>query len=210
VLEIIQIENCPVSSNCFIVYDKQYDNGCLIIDPGSEDEQEIVTVIQNKQLTVNYIFLTHEHFDHIWSVNNILKIYPQALLVCNKICGENIVNRKKNCSLFYNQIGFELPKPSLVTDDYTSGIEWNRYTITFMNMPGHSFGSVCILIDGNLFTGDTLIPNEKTITKLLGGSFEDLKHTIENLQLLKGKSFTIYPGHGNSFLLDDYDLDRML
>ena len=209
-LEIIQIENNPVSSNCFVVYDKQYDNSCVVIDPGSENEQKIIALIQNNQLIVDYIFLTHEHFDHIWSVNNILKIFPQAQLTCNKTCGDRITNRKKNNSIFYNQIGFEITRPSIVTDELTSGIRWGNYTITFMNTPGHSLGSICITIDGKLFTGDTLIPNEKTVTKLPGGSSEEIKQTIEKLQFFKGRNITIYPGHGNSFLLDDYDLNKML
>jgi glyoxylase-like metal-dependent hydrolase (beta-lactamase superfamily II) len=209
-LEIVQIENSPVKSNCFIVYDKQYSDGCLVIDPGSEDEQKIITVIQNNQLMVDYIFLTHEHFDHIWSVNNIFKTFPQAQLVCNRICGENIQDRKKNSSLFYNQIGFELPAPAIVIDDLISGIQWNNYLITFMNTPGHSLGGICIAINEYLFTGDTLIPNEKTVTKLPGGSYEEIKQTIKELQLLKGRNITIYPGHGTPFPLDDYDLNKML
>ena len=209
-LDIIRIENSPVKSNCFVVFDKSFSNGCLVVDPGSEDDHRITTAIQNNQLTIDYIFLTHEHFDHIWSVNAILGKFPKARLVCSKICGEKIIDRKKNCSLFYDQIGFELPKPTLITDELTAGIRWNNHTISFMDTPGHSEGSICIAVDKNLFTGDTLIPNEKTVTKLPGGSVKDIKQTMEKLQLLKGKNLIIHPGHGDSFLLDDYDLSKML
>jgi glyoxylase-like metal-dependent hydrolase (beta-lactamase superfamily II) len=209
-LEIIRIENNPVKSNCFIVFDKQESNNCLVIDPGSENDNEIVSAIQNNQLTIDYIFLTHEHFDHVWSVNAVLEKFSQARLVCSKICGEKIIDRKKNCSLFYNQIGFELPQPSLITDELINGMHWGSYAITFIDTPGHGSGNVCIIIGENLFTGDTLIQNNKTVTKLPGGSLEELKQTIEKFQLLKGRNLKIYPGHGDSFLLDDYDLSKML
>jgi len=209
-LEIIQIENNPVSSNCFFVFDKQYGNGCLLIDPGSEDSSNIFLILQNKQLTVEYIFLTHEHFDHIWSVNAVLEKFPKAFLVCSKECGEKIVDRKKNCSLFYDQKGFELPKPSMTTEELSKGLQWYDYKINFLYTPGHSFGSICIQINEYLFTGDTLIPNEKTITKLPGGSADALKKSINDLNLLKSKNLIIYPGHGNSVFFDEYDLSKML
>jgi len=209
-LEIIQIKNNPLTSNCFFVFDKQCGNGCLLIDPGSEDDRNIFSVIQNKQLTVDYIFLTHEHFDHIWSVNALLKMFPKALLVCSKDCGEKIVDRKKNCSLFYNQIGFELPKPSVTTEELSNTLQWYNYKIKFIYTPGHSFGSICIQINENLFTGDTLIPNKKTITRLPGGSVDALKETINDFQSLKGQNLIIYPGHKDIVFLDEYDLTKML
>jgi hydroxyacylglutathione hydrolase len=209
-LKIIQIENNPVSSNCFFVFDKQYNNDCLLIDPESENERSIFSVIQDNQLNIEYILLTHEHFDHIWSVNAILNKFPKALLICNKEYGVNIVDRKRNCSLFYNQIGFELQKPSITTEELSNTLEWYDYKINFINTPGHSFGSICIKIDENLFTGDTLIPYEKTVTKLPGGSVTALKQTINYFHLLKGQNLLIHPGHGNNILLDKYDLNMML
>ena len=54
-----------------------------------------------------YIFLTHEHFDHIWGVNLLKEIY-NSHLICSLTCSQKIVNKKKNMSIFYNQVGFEI------------------------------------------------------------------------------------------------------
>lgn len=209
-LEVIRIENRPISSNCFIIFDKQQGNSCLIVDPGSEDDEEIVSIIQNKALSICYIILTHEHFDHIWSVNLLLNKYPQAQLVCSMACGEMIVDKRRNCSLFYNQIGFELSPPSILTDDIIAPMDWNNYKLTFISTPGHSSASICLLLAGNLFVGDTLIGSRKTVVKLPGGSKKDLKETIDKLCLLKGLNIIVRPGHGECFLLDTYDLNKML
>ena len=95
-------------------------------------------------------------------------------------------------------------------EELTNGLQWHNCVITFIYTPGHSPGSVCVRINENLFTGDTLIPDMKTVRKLPESSLDALKQTMKGLQLLKGQNLVVHPGHGNSVLFDEYDLNKML
>ena len=80
----------------------------------------------------------------------------------------------------------------------------------FFNTPGHSPASICFLIETNLFTGDTLLFNQKTILKVPKGSRKDLEESINFLSSLKGYCLRVYPGHGDDFEMDSYDLGKAL
>jgi len=195
-LDIIQIENSPVSSNCFVVFDKQRSNKCLIIDPGSEDDNNIISAIKNNQLNVEYIFLTHEHFDHIWSADKIRNEY-NAKLCCSFDAANAIINRKKNMSVFFNQIGFELNPCDVILSDGQI-INWGGIPIEIIHTPGHSNGCICIRIENNLFTGDTVIKGVPTVTKLPEGNKDKLKNSMAKLEQKGLNKLNLYCGHGEN------------
>lgn len=58
----------------------------------------------------------------------------------------------------------------------------------------------------NLFTGDTLIKDLKTVTKLPTGSIEKLKDSIALFSQFKEKGMMVYAGHGEPFELDRYNV----
>ena len=86
---------------------------------------------------------------------------------------------------------------------------WPNVEMRAFNTPGHSDDSLCFIVDGMLFTGDTLILDVRTVTKLKGGSAEKLNETVKILAELKGRGLKVIPGHEEEFLLDDYDLEKM-
>ena len=61
-----------------------------------------------------------------------------------------------------------------------------------------------------LFTGDTLINGERTVTKLPTGSVEKLKESMSLYAGMKGRGYRVFPGHGKEFDLDGYDLSKMI
>ena len=86
---------------------------------------------------------------------------------------------------------------------------WNGVEIKTFNTPGHSDDSQCLIVDGMLFTGDTLIKNVRTVTKLKGGSVEKLEESVKFIASLKGNHLKVMPGHDEEFWLDEYDLKKM-
>lgn len=199
---IESIKNSPVDSNNFVIY-TSVNNSCIIIDPGTEDCSELVEFIHRKNLIPEYVLLTHEHFDHIWGINKLKDLF-QFKLVCSTDCAKKIVDKKKNMSVFYNQVGFESYPADIQFEDVYYNMEWNDIKIEFISTKGHTDASVCILIDNNLFTGDTIIKNSKTVTKLPGGSKSKL---IESLSFLNkkfsGKQIKVHSGHGESFWFEE-------
>lgn len=205
VLQVEIIENTPITSNCFIVY-HQNSKSCIVIDPGTENNRLLSSYLREHDLTIIYIILTHQHFDHIWGVEHLRNCFPAAKVVCNRICSEMIIDKKRNCSLYYNQIGFELFPADILIENIENTLIWEEEEIKFYNTPGHSLGSIGFIIGHNLFTGDTLIQGEKTVTKLPGGSRSDLEKTLKLLERFKGKNLIVRAGHKDSFQLDLYNI----
>ena len=189
-MKIERIINSPVSSNCYIILQEEKCNS-IVIDPGSENDKEITNLIKEKRL--DYIFLTHEHFDHIWCADKI-RIKYNAKLCCSLDTNKAIVNKKKNMSIFYDQIGFELSPCDVILKD-GQVINWNGINIEIIHTPGHTNGSICIKIEDNLFTGDTIIKGIPTVTKLPGGNINKLKNSMKKLECLGLNNFNLYCGH---------------
>ncbi|MEG1723996.1 MAG: MBL fold metallo-hydrolase [Anaerovoracaceae bacterium] len=208
-LQVIQIINSPIPSNCFIVFDKEVNNNCLIIDPGSESNELLENKLNEFELIAEYIILTHEHFDHCWGVNQLREKH-NVKLICSADCSEAIQQEKKNMSLFYNQVGFKIKRADIIIENINNQVSWNKYTIESIVTKGHTSASICIIIEENLFTGDSLIKGMKIITKLPTGSKEEFIKSIKQFMNWKGYGFIVYPGHGEIFNLDNYDVRAML
>ena len=107
-LKVVRIINQPVTSNCFLLYDREVNNDCLVVDPGSEYPDELEQLLRDLNLYPKYILLTHEHFDHIWGCNYLVEKY-HSKIICSVLCSEAIQDAKRNHSLFYNQKAFQVP-----------------------------------------------------------------------------------------------------
>lgn len=209
-LTIHQIINNPVPSNCFVLYDKAVGRDCIVVDPGSENNSQLYQYLEKEQLIPEFIVLTHEHFDHCWSVNELRDTFPMVKLVCSRICSDAIQSGKKNYSVFHQQPGFEIKPAEIILDDMDWQLAWNGKEIKFYPAQGHSAAGIIFFIDNYVFTGDTLIKDIKTVTKLKTASKEKLKETLFMLEAEKGKGLVVCPGHGEMFELDGYDLEKAL
>lgn len=199
-LEVFRVVNEPVSSCCYLVYDKEINNNCIIIDPGSESNCKLYSIFGELQLIPEFIILTHEHFDHCWGVNDLRKRYENIKLICSSDCNKAIQREKGNCSVFYdNKRTFEINGADFITQEIHNVLVWNSHEIKFEPTPGHSSASISIIIENVIFTGDALIKGLKTVVKLPTGSALLQKETEKYFQTLTGYLF--YPGHGDSFYL---------
>lgn len=194
---VTRIINNPVYSNCYILHNNG-NSDALLIDPGSADVSAILAYLEGNCLNPVYIFLTHEHFDHIWGVDQLRHLFGSKVIATD-MCSEAITNPKRNLSLFYNQVGFSSNVADICISDRTFIMDRNNQRIICFKTPGHTIGSMCILVDSKLFTGDTLLKNDKTVTKLPGGDAESLKESVDTILALRDEIEIIYPGHGDLF-----------
>ena len=72
--------------------------------------------------------------------------------------------------------------------------------MTIYNLPGHSEGSICLLGDDFLFTGDLLFAEGHGHTLLPGGSDIKIKNSLADIRQIIKPGMKIYPGHGESFI----------
>jgi glyoxylase-like metal-dependent hydrolase (beta-lactamase superfamily II) len=205
-----QIINHPVPSNCFVLFDKAVGCECVVVDPGSKSDDELFVFFEEEGLVPKYIVLTHEHFDHCWGVNDLVEKY-HIPIVCSALCAECIKYEKRNCSVFYdNNESFVITGEAITVESLNYLLPFAGTALRFIPTPGHTNASVCFTVGQNLFTGDTLIKDLRTVTKLPTGSAAKLKDTLDVLAELKGNGLTVCAGHGESFPLDDYKLEIAL
>ena len=166
--------------------------------------------MQNHSKTiVSGIILTHGHFDHIYGINNLLSRFPSCpVYVANAFGKEVLSDPKKNGSKYTEEGPIAINKDASI-DIYPQEMElWEGVPLKVHYTPGHSDDSVCLQVEGMLFTGDTLIKDVRTVTKLKTGSREKLRESLDVLASLKGHGLMVYPGHEELFKLDSYDLDN--
>lgn len=207
-LEVQRFVNSRFTSNTYIIAHPKHDD-VWVVDPG-DTEPVFLWMKTHKKTTITGILLTHAHFDHIYGMNAILSSYPNCVVyIANEFGYEALYNPKANGSK-YTEEG-----PILIADNanilyYDKIIKlWDDVEIQTINTPGHSDDSQCLLVKSMLFTGDTLIKDVRTVTKLKSGSVKKLEESMKTISTLTGNGLRVMPGHGEEFGLDEYDLNIM-
>ena len=169
-IEIIQLPLGPYTVNTYIVACRETGLS-TIIDPAGEPQTIIDTLIR-KKLSPVLILNTHGHPDHLLA-NASLKAALE-IPICmhaedNGYYAEapEIKNLEELTGLTADTVA-----DRLLTDG--EAIPLGATSIRVLHTPGHTPGSCCFLIDGHLFTGDTLFVGDVGRTDLKGGSFNRL------------------------------------
>lgn len=209
-LDLKRLINSPVDSNCYIIFDREVTDECIVVDPGSESNKMLITEINALQLKPRYIILTHEHYDHCWGVNDLRAKYKELKLICSRICSDAIQESRANYSHYLCKPGFSISPSDIFLEDINWHFDWNNQQLSFVPAQGHSSAGIFICVGKAIFTGDTVIKDVETITKFKTGSQKELEKSIKYLESFKGGGYLVYPGHGEPFFLDDYDLSKAL
>lgn len=190
-MEIKTILSRLFYTNMYLLRDEQTGK-CAIIDPGEYSDELVREINAVGKENIEYILLTHGHFDHIYGVDAVKKL-TGAKLVISKQDAEMLDDPAKNaCMLIGANIVCE-KKPDNLLDDGDE-ITLGSKTIKVMSTPGHSKGSVCFLCENAIFSGDTVFNSGHGRTDLYGGSDEVITRSILRLAAIDG-DMDIYPGH---------------
>ena len=172
-------------ANCYIIREEN-STSCCVLDPGGE-AKKVLEFMENRGLTLEAILLTHGHFDHVGAVKDL---YEKTL-----------------CKVYLHTDDLMLPEnltagPLFYTHEYGEGdiLELAGLTIRVMHTPGHTEGSVCLLVDDVIFAGDTLFCHSCGRTDLPGGSPEALTASLARLKALEG-DYRVMPGHNRATTL---------
>ncbi|KPJ63966.1 MAG: hypothetical protein AMJ45_06640 [Syntrophobacter sp. DG_60] len=164
----------------------------IIIDPAAEIPK-IMNKIKNNGVKIKYIVNTHAHPDHI-AGNKEMKILTGAKIVLHE--ADVAFFQTEEAKDVFRTLGlFCLPEADILVKDKDI-LEMGTLKINIIHTPGHTPGSICVYINGNLFTGDTLFVGAVGRTDLPGGSFEQLLDSIKEKILPLPDETIIWPGHG--------------
>lgn len=180
----------PIGTNCYLLIDEA-TNKAAIVDPGDEADR-ILTTFPLRDLEVEYIFLTHGHYDHTTAVPELHAALPRAKVYIHKAdangAGTHLFPLAGQISdLHYYGEGDKLPLGDL--------------TVNVLHTPGHSPGSVVLQVEDVLFCGDTLFAGSCGRCDLRGGSFPQMLQSLKRLYELPG-NYHVLPGHDTLSTLD--------
>ena len=173
-MEIKHLIVGPLLTNCYILISNKE---AIVIDPGA-GLKRILQEIEEKKL--NYIILTHCHWDHILG----------ALKLREKTGAKILIHKREK-----EYIKFQ-------PDQFLDGGEEIRIGEEFLKVvstPGHTKGSICLVGEKFIFTGDTLFEDGTGRTDLPGGCQKDLENSLKKLEKIIKPGMKIYPGHGPIF-----------
>lgn len=164
------------------------DDKMVLIDPGS-DYESILKACSTTQ--IDLILLTHFHFDHVFSVNQLCSKFKIKAYI--HYLEKEMVARDTLALLF----GFEQVN---VQEKYLQSFE-NKINVLpslkLWHAPGHSPGSTLFQFESLLFTGDVLFAKTIGRTDLPNGNLNQMKKSLNKIRNLPS-SLKILPGHGKS------------
>jgi hydroxyacylglutathione hydrolase len=142
-------------------------------------------------LTVTHVLLTHHHHDHVAELDKVLERWPEAQVLAH--AEERVPGTTGELSP-----GDELAIGGL--------------TVQALHTPGHTAGMLSLLVDGNVFTGDTLFKGSVGGVRAPGStSYEDLRRSIMDVLLELPPETTIRPGHTDpTTVADELESNRFV
>lgn len=174
--------------NCYLV---GQNDQVVMIDPGTILDQ-VDQVIEQKGYQLQAIVLTHGHADHIGGVEYFRDKYGVDVYI-HEDDEEMIKNPRQNLS--QGVYGYEISIEDALTYHDRDRLDLGDIRLEIIHTPGHTKGSSCLLIDGNLFTGDTLFKMGVGRWDLYGGNGDQLMNSIRTRLFTLG-DMPVYPGHG--------------
>lgn len=179
--------------NCTLLWNKDTDRG-VVVDPGGDVDQ-ILKAIQENEVTIDKIVLTHGHIDHAGGAADLKDALNVPIEGPHRAEAVMLQNLDKQGATY--GIAARPVVPDRWLEDGET-IEMAGLTFTVRHCPGHSPGSVVFINDEQRFilVGDVLFAGSVGRTDLPGGSHETLIRSIQEKLLPLDDDYAFICGHG--------------
>lgn len=183
-----------LENNCYLITDENTNKSALV--DCTEYSDKMVDFIGDANL--EYILLTHGHFDHIAGVAEIKAKYNSKVVISAQ--DEPMLSSTKLSLGSFCGVIHDSAQADLIVGDNDS-ISLGDTTIRVIATPGHTKGGLCFVADNCLFSGDTLFHLSCGRTDFPGGSVDEIMQSLKRLSQLDG-NLIVYSGHGERSTLD--------
>ena len=183
-------------TNTYLIWDTE-SKEALLVDMAAPSKKIFSEL---KDWKLKYLVNTHGHADHIGG-NKFIKDNFEVKLMIHQSDVEMLSDAQKNLSSF---MGAGITSPSadiIVTDGDKFKLGNTEFKI--IHTPGHTKGGICLLFDKIIVTGDTLFNESIGRTDFPGGSFTEIKNSIQKKLFILDEKLIVLPGHNNITTIGD-------
>jgi len=181
----------PIQVNTYLLADEETKDA-IVIDLGGS-WAEIKKDADSLGFKINYILLTHGHFDHILGIPEMQKTETIPVLM-----NKNDLFLTEHLSEMLSHFRINSDVSSVKTDkfiDETTPLKVGKYEIKTLSTPGHTPGGQSYYVDGKVFSGDSLFRFSVGRTDLPGGNHAQLINSVKTKLFTLPPSTMVYPGH---------------
>lgn len=181
----------PFEENCYLVSDEAA-GAAVLIDPGEEGER-IVEMIRSSGATLEAIWLTHAHLDHIGAIAAVRRQFDVPVWL-HPLDLPNYTRLSARAAEMY---GLPFEQPEGPDHELADGQTLSCGGLSFqvMHVPGHAPGLVSFNGESAAFGGDLLFAGSIGRTDLPLGNPVDMDASLERFAALPDE-IVVYPGHG--------------
>jgi len=188
---IEQIQVGMMEVNCYLVYDSGAKSG-IVIDPG-EDGYHILLRLQELDLQVAEIVLTHGHADHLGAIPYLSRKLDVRIMI-GKNDAAMLTDPSLNLSSAFGEPLTLQPANRLLSEGDEVVVGSMRLKV--LDTPGHTAGGISLVGEGFVIVGDLIFAGSIGRVDLPGGNYDLLINSVKNKILTLGDKVAIYPGHG--------------
>lgn len=190
----------PIAVNTYVLYDETGE--CVIIDAACffpNEQQELLSFINNNKLVVKHLLNTHLHFDHVFGVNFMEEQFD-VKMKAHKADEFLLASMQQQMAMFgFPANGKYIPTMGEYINE-NDIIEFGNQKLSIMSVPGHSPGSIVFYNkkENLVISGDVLFNGSIGRTDLPQGDHNLLIDGIKTKLLVLPEDTVVYPGHGPS------------
>ncbi len=184
-------------TNVYLVISEQHN--AVLIDP-ADDAEDIISWIKDLGVSLKYIFITHGHADHVLALERVKEFFNVPVII-SKTDAERLVNPVLINERPYVTVPVNPVYPDLLIQEGDE-LWMDELQFRFYAMPGHTEGSMAVIVNDVIFTGDTLMKNKYGKTSLPGGNTEQLIASIRRILSDLEGNYRVLPGHREETTLD--------